>query len=144
MKLLLDTHIMLWSLLEPARLSQGVAAVLENSAHELWVSPISTWEILVLADKRRITLHPDPITWIRQVYREIPFLQAPLNHDVAIESRVIDLPHQDPADQFLAATACNRSAIENLPLALTSCDGVPCRHGNPSSLSPWYLGADTA
>ncbi len=105
MNLLLDTHIMLWSLLEPARLTQGVAASLENSAHELWVSPISTWEILVLADKRRITLRPDPISWIRQVYREIPFLQAPLNHDVAIESRAIDLPHQDPADRFLAATA---------------------------------------
>lgn len=96
---------MLWSLLEPARLSQAVAAALENSAYELWVSPISTWEILVLADKGRVTLRPDPITWIRQVYQEIPFLQAPLNHDVAIESRMLDLPHQDPADRFLAATA---------------------------------------
>ena len=35
----------------------------------------------------------------------MPFKQAMINHEVAIQSRLVDLPHQDPADRFLAATA---------------------------------------
>ena len=105
MKLLLDTHIVLWSLLEPARLTTRVAAELENPANDLWVSPLSIWEILVLAEKGRVILEPDPLTWIRKVFQTIPFKEALLNHEIAIQSRLITLPHQDPVDRFLAATA---------------------------------------
>ena len=35
----------------------------------------------------------------------MPYKEAPVNHEVAIQSRAIDLDHQDPADRFLAATA---------------------------------------
>ncbi len=105
MKLLLDTHIFLWSLLEPTRLTERVASELENPANELWISPMSTWEVIVLAEKGQIILDPDPVNWIRKVYRTIPFKEAPLIHEVAMQSRIIDLAHQDPADRFLAATA---------------------------------------
>lgn len=105
MKLLLDTHIVLWSLLEPARLTTRVAAELENPANDLWVSPLSIWEILVLAEKGRVILEPDPLTWIRKVFQTIPFKEALLNHEIAIQSRLITLPHRDPIDRFLAATA---------------------------------------
>lgn len=40
MKLLLDTHIFLWSLLDPDHLNPRVAAVLEDEANELWLSPM--------------------------------------------------------------------------------------------------------
>ena len=48
MKLLLDTHIWLWSVLEPHRLSRRVAKALQDSSNELWLSPISIWELIVL------------------------------------------------------------------------------------------------
>lgn len=105
MKLLLDTHILLWSLLEPAMLSKRVASELEDPSNEIWVSSISIWEVLVLAEKGRVVLNPDPLTWIRNVLRTTPLKEAPLNHEVAIQSRTVDLPHQDPVDRFLAATA---------------------------------------
>lgn len=105
MKLLLDTHIFLWSLLEPTHLTKGVAAELENPSNELWVSPIVLWEVLILAEKERVSLDPDPVTWIRNVLRAVSFHEAPLNHEVALQSRLVDLPHQDPGDRFLAATA---------------------------------------
>jgi PIN domain nuclease of toxin-antitoxin system len=105
MRLLLDTHIFLWGLLDPTRLSRRVARELQDPANDLWISPISTWEVMVLAEKGRIVLDPDPATWIRKVYRTIPFKEAPLNHEVAIQSRSVNLPHQDPADRFLIATA---------------------------------------
>ena len=52
MKLLLDTHIFLWSLLEPTRLSERVTAELENPLNELWVSPLVYDLTLVTADDR--------------------------------------------------------------------------------------------
>jgi PIN domain nuclease of toxin-antitoxin system len=105
LRLLLDTHILLWSLLEPARLGQEVVAALEDPANEVWLSPIVVWEVLILAERGRVELEPDPITWMRRVLETIPFRQAPLTHEVAIQSRLVNLPHQDPADRFLAATA---------------------------------------
>src|SRR4030042_2532452 len=105
MKLLLDTHIFLWSLLDPKNLAREVAAELENRANELWLSPINTWEVIILVERGRIILETDPINWLRNVYAKIPFKEAPINHAVAIQSRTIDLHHQDPADRFLAATA---------------------------------------
>jgi PIN domain nuclease of toxin-antitoxin system len=105
MKLLLDTHIFLWSLLDPSKLGNQVAAELENPSNELWLSPITTWELIILVEKGRVILASDPTSWIRKVLIEIPFKEAHLNHEVAILSRLIDLPHQDPVDRFLAATA---------------------------------------
>ena len=105
MKVLLDTHIWLWSLLEPKNLTRDVARELEDPANELWLSPVSIWELLILVEKGRVILEADPVSWVRDVLRRIPFTEAPLNHEVAIHSRMIALPHHDPADRFLAATA---------------------------------------
>ena len=105
MKLLLDTHIWLWSLLETAHLTEPVAAALQDPSNEIWLSPISTWELLVLVDRRRVVLNADPATWMRGVFTTLRFREAPLNHEVAIQSRLVDLRHRDPADRFLAATA---------------------------------------
>jgi PIN domain nuclease of toxin-antitoxin system len=105
MRLLLDTHILLWSLLDPERLSKRVANELENTSNDLWLSPITSWEILLLAEKGRIILDPDPATWVRGVFERIPFKEALINHEIAIQSRLLHLTHQDPADRFLAATS---------------------------------------
>ena len=105
MKLLLDTHILLWCLLEPERLSKKVIGELENAENEIWLSPISTWEILVLAEKGRIVLDTDPVSWMREVFKELPFREARINHEIALSSRSLDLKHEDPADRFLVATA---------------------------------------
>lgn len=105
MKLLLDTHIFLWSLLDPSKLVDHVAEALENPENELWLSPISTWETFILVEKGRVSLKVEPVDWLHSVFQKIPFHEAPLNHMVAIQSRVVTLSHQDPADRFLAATA---------------------------------------
>jgi PIN domain nuclease of toxin-antitoxin system len=86
-------------------LSKRVADELVDPSNELWVSPISTWEILLLSEKGRIVLDTDPSTWLRVVFESIPFKEAVINHEIAIQSRNLNLLHQDPADRFLAATA---------------------------------------
>lgn len=104
-KYLLDTHIFLWSLLDPDHLSAEVAIVLENKNNELWLSPITSWEVIVLAEKGRIKLNDVPVPWLKNVFHTIPFREASITHEVAMESRNLQLPHQDPADRFIAASA---------------------------------------
>ncbi|MFZ0361012.1 MAG: type II toxin-antitoxin system VapC family toxin [Terriglobales bacterium] len=105
MKLLLDTHIWLWSALNPARLSSRVAAALENPSNELWLSPISLWEVLTLCQKGRLILDPNPQAWIADTLDTIPMREAQVTYEVAQETGRVQLPHRDPADRFLVATA---------------------------------------
>lgn len=105
MRLLLDTHIWLWALLEPERLAAPVRAALESPKNELWLSPISVWEATVLAERGRIAINAAPAEWVREMVHAIPRREAPLTHDIAVASREVALSHQDPADRFLAATA---------------------------------------
>jgi len=104
-RLLLDTHIWLWSLLEPPKLGRRVLRVLRAEATELWLSPVSIWEFLVLVEQERIALGSDPQDWLDRALATAPMFEAPLTHDIARESRRLSLPHEDPADRFLAATA---------------------------------------
>jgi len=105
MKLLLDTHIWLWYLLADNRLSGELKLLIANPTNELWLSPISIWETVILAEKRRISLQPNTSEWINLSLQKLETREAVLNHEIAILSREIALPHQDPADRFIAATA---------------------------------------
>jgi PIN domain nuclease of toxin-antitoxin system len=105
MRLLLDTHIWLWSALDHARLSSRVAAVLENPVNELWLSPISLWEVLTLCQKRKLILDPNPQAWIADTLDTTPMREAQITYQVAQETARVQLPHRDPADRFLVATA---------------------------------------
>ncbi|MEK7474892.1 MAG: type II toxin-antitoxin system VapC family toxin [Candidatus Coatesbacteria bacterium] len=105
MTLLLDTHVWIWSLLDPGRLGAKTTRLLEDRGNELWLSPISVWECLVLAGKGRLAIEQDPGEWVEEALRRAPMKEAPLTHEIALDSRRVDLPHQDPADRLLAATA---------------------------------------
>jgi PIN domain nuclease of toxin-antitoxin system len=105
MKLLLDTHIWLWSLLEPERLSKTVAKTLTSTKAELWLSPVSVWEFLLLVERRRIKIASDPNAWLATALEQAPMSEASLTFAVATQSRKVRLSHQDPADRFIAATA---------------------------------------
>jgi PIN domain nuclease of toxin-antitoxin system len=99
----LGTHIWLWSLLEPARIVRTVAEALEEPSNELWLSPISVWELMILVEKGCVLLDRATEAWVQHTFKKVPFREAPLNHEIAIKSRCLSLPHQDPAERFLAA-----------------------------------------
>ncbi len=105
MRLLLDTHIWLWSLLDPGRLTKRVFRALEREDTELWLSPISVWELLTLVDKGRVRLGSPPTEWVTTALQRVPFHEATVTHEVALETRNVRLSHRDPADRFLVATA---------------------------------------
>jgi PIN domain nuclease of toxin-antitoxin system len=105
MNLLLDTHIWLWSALDRARLSIRVIAALENPENQLWLSPISLWEVLTLCEKNRLVLSPTPQSWIASFLDAAPMREAQFTYEVAQETARVQLKHLDPADRFLVATA---------------------------------------
>jgi PIN domain nuclease of toxin-antitoxin system len=103
LKLLLDTHIWIWSLAQPERLSRHVRKELADPINEFWLSPISLWEAFLLYQKGRIQLPSDLREWVPKAIDS--FREAPLTHEIVAEARELPLSHQDPADRFLAATA---------------------------------------
>ena len=104
MKILLDTHIWIWYLFDDPLLSQNLKTAIADPANEIWLSPITIWEILLLGKKGKLSLPPDPVTWIENALDLLETREAPLNHAIALLSRELQCPHEDPADRFLAAT----------------------------------------
>jgi PIN domain nuclease of toxin-antitoxin system len=105
MRLLLDTHIWLWTHREPWKLSSEVNQCISDSRNELWLSPFSIWELIILLEKKRITLKEEMNQWVEKSRKELSLLEAPFSWEVAHELRFTLLNHRDPADRFLVATA---------------------------------------
>lgn len=102
MRLLLDTHIWLWSLSEPKRIGRRVLVQLKDQDNELWLSPMSTYEALTLYYKGRFEIDGDLEEWLARAIAGTR--EAPLTHEIALVARQLSM-HQDPADRILAATA---------------------------------------
>ncbi len=113
MRLLLDTHIWLWSLSEPRRIGRGVLVQLKDQDNELWLSPMNTYEALTLYYKGRFEIAEDLSKWLARATAGTR--EAPLTHEIALVARQLQM-HQDPADRILAATA------EVLDLTLVTAD----------------------
>jgi PIN domain nuclease of toxin-antitoxin system len=105
LKYLLDTHIWIWSVSQPEKLSRKVDSILKDSSNELYISSISVWEFLVLLEKKRITIDNALEDWLNSAIFKTNIIEIPIDSEIAIESRRLMLPHQDPADRFIAATA---------------------------------------
>ena len=90
---------------KPDRISPGARKALSKPENTLVLSPVSVWEAVLLAEKGRVDLAPDPWSWIRMALATRPLKEVPLTHEVALRSRSVRLPHDDPADRFIAATA---------------------------------------
>ncbi len=127
MNLLLDTHIWLWSLEDHNRLGKRVLAELRNPGNQIWLSPISTWEILTLNARGRIRLPADFGAWVTQATSRL--MEAPLTHEIAVAARQLPWSHKDPADRFLAATA------QVLRLTLVTADAKLLGLGDISTLA---------
>jgi len=104
MKLLLDTHLLLWAAGEPARLSAGARSLIENPENELLFSAASLWEVAIKCGLGRNDFQVDTRLLRRGLldngYRELPILS---DHVVAIES--LTALHKDPFDRVLVAQA---------------------------------------
>lgn len=126
MRLLLDTHIWLWSLLDPHKLGRRVQHELQGVHNELWLSSISVWEATVLARKGRLRIPGNHEEWLERAIAR--FHEAAVTHEIALATDQLQM-HSDPADRFLAATALV------LGLTLVTADEKLLGLGNIQSLA---------
>jgi PIN domain nuclease of toxin-antitoxin system len=105
LKLLLDTHIWIWTLLHPEKVGRTVRRHIENRRDELFLSPISVWEAQQIERRKRLRLKQSFAEWLPQALAQVPVREAPFTFAVATAASRFELPQPDPADTFLAATA---------------------------------------
>jgi len=105
MRLLLDTHIWIWSDAEAHKLSSEVARELASPENERYLSPVSVWEAILLLEKKRVRLNGDFGEWFQKSKLELDLIEVPLSWEIAQEIRYTILGYRDPGDRFLVATA---------------------------------------
>ena len=108
--ILLDTHIWFYFLQDSLELRADLKDQIEKEPNDVLISPISVWELMVLARKKRVKLRPSPERFIRDALSSYPFKPAWLTDEIAILSETLEFKHIDPADRFLAATAMAHGA----------------------------------
>ena len=102
MRLLIDTHILIWALEDCAQLSPRAKELLLDPEHEHWVSAASVWEIAIKASIRKLTLSR-PLGDLEKGILAAGFrvLDISIRHAVAVSE--IELHHNDPFDRMLLA-----------------------------------------
>lgn len=118
MRILLDTHLLLWALSAPARLPAVAARLIDDS--EIFVSAASIWEIGIKASIGKLTADPFEVI---AALEPAGFIPLPIVGEHA--ARVGGLPpiHRDPFDRMLVAQALTE------PLRLVTDDAVLGRYG---------------
>ena len=102
MRLLIDTHILIWALEGSAQLSPRAKELLLDPEHEHWVSAASVWEIAIKASIRKLTLSR-PLGDLEKGILAAGFrvLDISIRHAVAVSE--IEVHHNDPFDRMLLA-----------------------------------------
>jgi PIN domain nuclease of toxin-antitoxin system len=109
MRLLLDTHILLWSLADPRRLSEAARDAIEADENEVLFSAVSIWEIAIKAEALRAEFGVDTATIIGAA-RESRFDELPITAEHAAAVAALPPHHKDPFDRLLVAQALTEPA----------------------------------
>jgi len=123
-RLLPDTHLLLWAVDHPQKLSKVAHSLLSDPENELFFSPLSIWEVCIKRALGRSDFQFDPMVLRRSLllngYTELPLTSE---HPIAIQT----LPpiHKDPIDRLLIAQA----TVEGITLLTT--DGTVARYPGP-------------
>jgi PIN domain nuclease of toxin-antitoxin system len=127
---LLDTHVWIWSQEEPERLGNKSRRELAETAQDLFISAISSFEIARLLSKQLLRLRHRFDEWKETSFAELRALPADVTHEIAQEA--YELPgrfHNDPADRLLVATA------RLMKLTLITADDLILRYPYVKTLS---------
>ncbi|MBS1258835.1 MAG: hypothetical protein MAG551_01898 [Candidatus Scalindua arabica] len=120
MRILLDTHILLWWLKDDRRLSDAAVNIIGNTANDIFMSTVNAWEIAIKKSLGRIQIDMDE--FLESIKSSgISVLNITINH----ACQVSNLPdhHKDPFDRMLIA----QSIVE--PMRLLTHDDTLIQYG---------------
>lgn len=123
MRLLVDTHLLLWAAARSGRLPKSARELIEDTGNEVYYSAVSLWEIAIKLELRRSDFDVD-LEELRAALTEMGFTELPVTGAHAV--RLISLPpiHKDPFDRMLVAQSLSE------PLVLLTNDGVLKGYGD--------------
>ncbi len=104
MRLLLDTHILLWALGQPRKLSKLVRQQIEDAENEVFYSPASIWEIAIKNTLGRSDFRAEPEAVVHALH-ESGFAELPIRAHHAVAMVALPAIHKDPFDRMLIAQA---------------------------------------
>ena len=124
MPVLLDTCVLLWITNSPDKLSKAALERLRSSGPQHVVA-ISAFEIVVKHHKGKLELPMDPWEWFSQVMEHYGLQEIPISAKVAAMAPRIQVPHKDPCDRIIIATALeNNLEILSSDTLIRQCEQV--------------------
>ena len=105
MKLLLDTHVLLWAATNPDELGTEARDSIEDGTRDVLVSVVSAWEIAIKQSLGKLELPSAAEHWLPEVLRRSAFEVAEVGLAAALKVRALPWHHRDPFDRLLVAQA---------------------------------------
>lgn len=127
MRVLLDTHVLLWLLMAPQRLGARVRDALEDPGHEVMFSAVNIWEVAI---KRALAKPGFDFTADDVLHgaRSTGLVELPVSALHAARVATLETIHQDPFDRLLVSQALCETA------RLLTADRMVARYGGPIDL----------
>lgn len=108
MKLLLDTHALIWAATDAGRLAAEARAAIEDGTNDVLVSIVSAWEIAIKQSLGKLELARPAEQWLPDVLKRTGFEVAELPLSSALHVRGLAWHHKDPFDRLLIAQALDQ------------------------------------
>jgi PIN domain nuclease of toxin-antitoxin system len=121
MTLLLDTHILIWSMVEPERLSRRARLAIENPKNRVLVSAAVAWELAIKVKAGKFS-PASLIDKLGRLLEQAAFLELPITVEHATCAGSLELHHRDPFDRLLVAQAVS------LRIPIVSADAIIDRY----------------
>ena len=112
MKVLLDTHVLIWAFYMPERIPQRTAGVLRDGRTELLWSAIGTAELAIKVSRGKLRVKGTLESYLEDRRAEMRFVHLPVEHRHALATADLPPLHRDPFDRLLVAQA----KVEGVPL----------------------------
>jgi len=103
-EVLLDTHALIWWMVDPARLSKEAAAILADTGSRVLVSAVVAWELAIKISAGKI--QPSSLLLgLDGAFAKQAFAELPISLEQAIKAGLLPLHHRDPFDRLLVSQA---------------------------------------
>jgi PIN domain nuclease of toxin-antitoxin system len=112
-RVLLDTHALIWAVDDPAHLGSDARLVLEDESNEVLISAATLWEIAIKTGLGKLTLSMPYKEWMNRAIADLGSTILPITVEYADVQATLPSHHRDPFDRMLIAQA----QVENIPLA---------------------------
>ena len=120
MKVLIDTHVFLWSIASPKKLSSRARSVIESGNNQVFLSVASLWEIVIKVQVGKLSLPDHAERYLRRRIAETDIEVLPITAEHTLKLFSIPDHHRDPFDRILVAQSLEEQiAIVTADTAVT-------------------------